>query len=121
MKVGEGPDIDVDASASILWPPNNKLQDVIVTAVVSDNSGGPVTISVAVTADEPITEGEDYQIVSIDQVTGRIDLKLRAARQGQGDGRTYTITVTATDAAGNTSIAEVTIVAPHDQGGGNGP
>jgi hypothetical protein len=118
VTAGEIPEIDVDASASILWPPNNKLVDVIVTAEVSDNSGGPVTLSVEVTADEPITEGEDYVFVAIDQVTGRIDLQLRAARQGQGDGRTYTITVTATDAAGNATTAEVSVVAPHDQGVG---
>ena len=57
----------------------------------------------------------DYYIDSVDDQTGRIELRLRSERSGKGDGRTYTITITATDASQNQSVAIVEILAPHDK------
>jgi hypothetical protein len=41
-------------------------------------------------------------------------VKLRAERGGNGDGRIYTITITATDACGNTSSKDVTVIVAHN-------
>jgi hypothetical protein len=117
IKSGEGPCFTLDLSASILWPPSNGLVDVYVTATLCHPE--PVTYAVEVTSNEALAP-EDYEIVSIDHATGHIHLRLRAARLGKGGGRTYRVTVTATDAAGNVTTAEVDVVAPHDQGIGNG-
>jgi hypothetical protein len=98
------------------------MVDVTIDANAVDASGGAVTLEVAVTSDEPPEfDGSgsvlpDYEIVSVDSTTGRIELELRAERSGRGDGRTYTVTITATDASGNVSIATVEVKAPHDRG-----
>ena len=71
-------------------------------------------------SEPPDTDGDgntipDYYIDSVDDQTGLIELRLRAERSGKGDGRTYTIVITATDESGNSSVAEVEILAPHDR------
>lgn len=43
-------------------------------------------------------------------------LQLRAERSGSGDGREYTIRIMATDFSSNSSLANVKIIVPHDQG-----
>lgn len=110
----EAPTMCLAASATILWPPNGQVVDVIVHAEVCAGGGESVTLSVEVTT-EAGAPTNDAVVVSIDQATGNIHVQLRAAREGKGDGQTYVVTVTATDAAGNTGIASVNIVAPHDQ------
>ena len=52
----------------------------------------------------------------INQAAGAISLSLQAARFGDGNGRTYTVNISATDTSGNTSLASVMIVVPHDRG-----
>jgi hypothetical protein len=52
----------------------------------------------------------------IDQATGAIALELRVERSGKGKEREYTVRVLATDAAGNTSAADVKIIVPYDKG-----
>jgi hypothetical protein len=47
-------------------------------------------------------------------VTGALTLKLRAEREGRGDGRTYVITVMCTDTSGNSASGTGTVVVPHD-------
>jgi YVTN family beta-propeller protein len=132
------------ASPAILWPPNHKMVPVTVKAHAGDDSGGHVRLSVAVAVRESdeCRDGKredhgqrggcrghdhdddcdrcdgdlpDHEVVSIDDATGVIRLKLRAAREGRGCGRVYTVTVTATDAAGNASSATATVLAPHDR------
>ncbi|MBI4660133.1 MAG: HYR domain-containing protein [Verrucomicrobia bacterium] len=49
------------------------------------------------------------------QITGRLTLKLRAERSGEGGGRVYTITVEGRDLAGNRVTKDVTVTVPHDQ------
>ena len=61
-----------------------------------------------VTSDEAITTA-DWS------VTGPLTVKLRATRDGNGDGRVYTIFVEAIDASGNRSVATVNVTVPHDQ------
>jgi hypothetical protein len=102
------------ADKSSLWPPNNKMVPVSITANVS--SDGPVTLTAQVSCNEPAKRGTDWTEPVINQATGVILLSLRATRAGSGTGRVYTITIKATDANGNFATETVTIVVPHDQG-----
>jgi hypothetical protein len=43
---------------------------------------------------------------------GRVTV--RAARDGEGDGRLYTVTATAVDEAGNQTVASGSCTVPHD-------
>jgi len=108
-------------NVTILWPPNHKLQDVIVYANAFDNGGGPITLSVDIKVklkwfrrwiDITHCSQDDFSIESIDDATGVIDLKLRSGRFFFGGIRKYVIIVTATDAAGNQSTAKCRVLAP---------
>lgn len=110
------------SSNSILWPPNGKMVGIVIAANASDDQGGLVTLSAAVSSDEAESGlwggdvGPDWTAPAIDQHTGTISLQLRAERDPSGDGRVYTITATAMDGSGNSSQATVNIIVPHDQG-----
>ena len=112
------------SSDSILWPPNGKMVGIVIAANASDDQGGFVTLSAAVSSDEAASGlwggdiGPDWTAPAIDQNTGTISLQLRAERDPSGDGRVYTITITAADGSGNSSQAAVNILVPHDQGKG---
>jgi len=114
------PTLAPEPSQTILWPPNHKMVAVTIAANAADNSGD-LTLDATVVSSEPQEfDGDgnflpDYEVVSVDQVTGVISLNLRAERAGKGDGRSYDVTITATDGEGNSSSATVTILAPHDR------
>jgi hypothetical protein len=117
------PTIAPVASQYLLWPPNHVMVEIVIEANASDNSGLPVTLSAAVTSNEPEDglgdgdTGPDWTEVVIDQNTGTIYLELRRERSGSGEGRTYTIVITATDSSDNISMTEVDIRVPHDMRG----
>jgi hypothetical protein len=100
--------VSLTASPDTIWPPNNKMVAVTLTAVVEDNVDPlPAVQIVDVTANETITG--DFTI------TGALTLNLRAERDGNGSGRVYTVWVEAVDAAGNRSVSTVDVTVPHDQ------
>ena len=110
-------------SITQLWPPNHTLVPVIIQANAYDLGGGPVSLAVTVVSDEAAGAagtGNTEPDWIIDRVQdgpgGEIGLRLRSERAGSGVGRTYTITIVATDSSGNTSSAQVHIIAPHDKG-----
>ena len=109
----EAPTLAPTASEVMLWPPNHTLRTITIQANAEDNSGGPVTLGVEVTSNEP--DEDDWVIDSVDNATGEIQLRLRAERSGSDDGRVYTVTITATDEADNSSTAIVEIRVPHDK------
>lgn len=95
-----------------LWPPNNDMLPVTITANASDNSGESVFISVEVASS---SASGDYAIENIDQDTGVIDLLLKASSGA------YTVTIWAEDSAENTASASVVInVAENRSGSGKG-
>jgi hypothetical protein len=106
---------------AILWPPNNKMEEVKIRVNAADNSGGPVHLTAFVTSNEPqkgMGKGDqspDWTEPLIDPGNGIISLKLRAERYGAGNGRVYTITIMGVDSSGNSSRAKVEILVPHDR------
>lgn len=75
----------------------------------------PVTTSLSVTSDEPVTgQGQGLSgLTSPDWIV--IDdhwVLLRAERLPRGDGRVYTITITAVDAAGGKTTEALTVTVP---------
>jgi len=106
-----------------MWPPNHKYKTFTVAdfgVSVSDNCGCCVEATITdVTCNEPddIKGGGDgntkNDIVIVDDQT----VKLRAERQGGGDGRVYTITLSATDGSGNTTQATCEVIVPQNRNG----
>ena len=116
------PIISPVADTTILWPSNHKMVNVTIKANASDNSGLPVTLIANVSSNEPVISKEDGDLSPdwtqpvIKQATGVITLQLRAERLGNGNGRVYSISITATDQSGNSSVAVVKVLVPHDIG-----
>jgi len=114
------PSLKPKSSENILWPPNHELRPVTITANASD-SGGAVSLTASVASNEPQEDGgdgstdQDWTTPVIDNEAGTIELSLRAERSGSEEGRVYTITITATDPAGNASVATVEVRVPHDR------
>ena len=108
----QGPNLTSSVSATSLWPVSHDLINVGLTASATDNSGDPVTIQVAVFSDEddltPASPSFSPDAKDIAPVT----LRLRAERDGTGDGRVYLIVVTATDSSNNVSRNFLTVVVP---------
>ena len=84
---------------------------VLVTlSGATDADGDTVTYVVTgVRQDEPLNGAPDAQLVSGGSV------KLRAQREGGGDGRFYTISYTASDGNGGACAGTVTVTVAHDQ------
>lgn len=113
VKDMSAPTLTPTASTTLLWPPDGKLRPVTIWSSAVDNGGGPITLTVTVQSNEC---GEsDWSIDSVDSATGVIQLRLRAERVAQGDGRAYTITIAAADQGGNQTSASVEVRVPHDQ------
>jgi len=104
------------ATPNVLWPPNHKMANIAVGAVVGDVcDAAPGWRIVGVASNEPVNGLGDGDAAPDWEITGDHSLKLRAERSGKGSGRVYTITIEATDASGNAATAQVTVSVPHDQ------
>ena len=97
-----------------LRPPNHKMQLVTLSYVASDGCSAPVVV-VSVSSNEPVNGTGDGDTAPDWQVLDSTHVLLRAERAGQGVGRVYTIHVTATDAAGNMTVADVRVSVPHNR------
>lgn len=118
------PQISVQVSPAVLWPPNHKMVEITASVIVEDVCDSMPTIELtSITSSEPddASGGGDGHTVNDIQgaALGTADFTflLRAERQGSGPGRTYTVTYTATDAAGNEALASAEVSVPHSQGG----
>lgn len=115
------PPVIVSASASpnVLWPPNHKFVNIVVTARVTDTCSATTWKIIGVTSNESVNAKGSGKTSPDWQITGDHKLKLRAERAGPGNGRVYSITLQATDTSGNLSAVKVvTVTVPHSQGKG---
>lgn len=100
--------VKIEASPSVLWPPDHTLRLVTLTVTSTDSVSAPVSRVVDVTANQPIV-GPGSGNTNIDyRISGPLTVQLRAERS-QGQDRTYTITIESVDAAGNRSIGTVQV------------
>lgn len=110
--------LEVSADPSVLMKRNHKMATITVSANVSDaGDAAPYVRIVSVTCvDNGVVEGP--ALTSDDwRVTGDMTVQVRCERSGGGTGRVYEIGVACTDASGNTSVATVEVVVPHDSRG----
>jgi hypothetical protein len=92
------------------------MVNVTLSADVTDDCGGdpsPLTTIISVSSNEPA--GSDAVANGQAVITGDLALKLKAERNGNGNGRIYTITVQTTDSYGNIATGTVDVTVPHDQ------
>ncbi len=137
------PEVLCSTNLAALWPPNHRMVPVSVVVTATDACTDPsaiLPITVLVRSDEPdnasgngdgnttgdvdgydgysapvdVTSAFTYDALN-DRWVGTV--RLRAERQGSGDGRQYTIDVLATDSAGNDATASCVVVVPHDRRG----
>ncbi|MDX6411416.1 MAG: trimeric autotransporter adhesin, partial [Gaiellaceae bacterium] len=98
----------VTTSLATLWPPNGTFVTVTLSGA-ADADGDPLAYSIdGVTQDEPVAGAPDAQRL------GGSGLRLRAQRDGAGDGRVYIVSYSVSD--GRLSCAgTVRVTVAHDQ------
>lgn len=111
------PDIAAaSASPSVLWPPNQKMTAVTVSAAASDRCDAKPRCRIeSVTSNEPANGTGDGNSSPDWQITGDLTLLLRAERSGQGNGRTYSINLRCLDASGNGSSRVIPVTVPKNR------
>ena len=99
-----GPSVTgMPAQPCVIWPPDQRMVP-IADVTAADSLSGVAGLSVDATADEAAVDDIDVQ-------GGRVSV--RAARDGESDGRLYTVTAVASDLAGNQTVASGTCAVPH--------
>ncbi|MEC0091203.1 DUF7402 domain-containing protein [Paenibacillus macquariensis] len=110
-----GPNVTFELDPTTLWPANHKMVKGNAILDSSDAlSGIKSVVLTSITCNEPDSEEGDIQANLGSEDTS---FSLRASRSGGGTGRVYTVTYTATDHAGNQTVATATVTVPHDQSG----
>lgn len=130
---GDGDTIDY-AGPLKMWPPNHKLQEVVMSA--TDGSSNPVegaANETTLTVVPEVTDAvggdggprHDPDVFSSSGFTGsgnptaEVPLQLRSERSGRGEGRAYDLHATATfDNGVKTCTWTLTVEVPHDMRGG---
>jgi hypothetical protein len=107
------------SSDSELFPPNHKFKSINILGVTDPNRD-PVTITInSIFQDEPVQGGGSGNTCPDAEGVGTSTARVRAERDGTGNGRVYHISFTADDGRGGTCTGEVTVCVPHDQGRGS--
>jgi probable HAF family extracellular repeat protein len=97
--------VSLQASETVLAPPNRQMVPITLTVVATDNCDpNPVCRIASVTSSEPVTGDADWRI------TGNLTLELRAELDSKDTPRIYTIKVCCTDASGNSSCKTVQVM-----------
>jgi len=112
------PVIIASGNPPVLWPPNGKMVNVMVSGTMADSLSGvdPRTPSFVVTDAYGIVQPSGPVSVAPNGAYS-FTVSLEARRDGQStNGRLYTIVVSAQDNAGNVSSSTTTVIVPHDQG-----
>ncbi|UCD29531.1 MAG: right-handed parallel beta-helix repeat-containing protein, partial [Planctomycetota bacterium] len=119
----ESPNVTVGGMLEI-WPPNHQyhtfyLSDLVVS--VEDGCQGDLNVDdagtiISISSDEPDNAPGDGGNTTDDIVIlGPASFRVRAERQGEGNGRVYTIIFEVADSAGNRTEQTAYIGVPHNQ------
>ena len=106
---------DLAVTPSVIWPPNHKMVDAMLTYNITDNCDAGLVPTIAITSNESANGAGDGNTSTDWQVIDAQHVQIRAERSGTGTGRVYTITLTATDSAGSSTSNSTTVTVPHDQ------
>ena len=99
------------ANPPVLWPPDHKLVTVKLDGI-RDADGHPVMARITgITQDESETFGGGPSAI----IDSPGVCRLRAERNGDGNGRVYTISFTADDGHGGACDGSVQVCVPHDR------
>jgi CSLREA domain-containing protein len=114
--LAEGPDCGAAVPSPLtVWPPTNRFVPILISGVAGAD-GEPAELTVTgIFQDEPVGHGRhapDGGLLPNGQP------KVRAERDGNGDGRVYHIFFTATDSSGQSCQGVVRVAVAHDLGGG---
>ncbi len=97
------------ADLLISWPPNHKINKVLIGGQATDSGSGIASTAITVT--------DEYGICNLTASHFNSVVSLASWRAGSDkDGRLYTITAVVTDKAGNQSTRTTTVLVPHDRG-----
>ncbi|HWS87485.1 MAG TPA: Ig-like domain-containing protein [Pyrinomonadaceae bacterium] len=110
----QAPVVNCSVTKALLWPPNSDLVNVGLQVSASDNDGQPPAVEIAVFSDED-DEGQAAMMSPDAKNVAPSTLRLRAERDGAGDGRVYVIRIKATDTSNNVSYSYCTVVVPKSQ------
>ena len=106
----------VVADPAVLWPPNHQMVRVRLTVTVTDNVTPAPACEVTSVGSSESGDGRGDGRTGADwQVTGPLEVALRAERSGRGSGRIYTLTVTCRDQAGHESHAHAAVLVPYSR------
>jgi hypothetical protein len=105
-----------------LWPPKHQYVDLDLAAVtgVTDPANLPLSFQITdITQDEPVDAqgGGDGHTVCDGTGVGTAIARIRAERQGGGNGRVYAVHYTATNSAGFSCLGSFSVRVPHSQNG----
>lgn len=104
----------ITPNKTYLWSPNHVLVDVALGYTVTDAVSSP-TCQATVSSDEAVdADGDGSTDVDWAVIDANL-VRLRAERDGSGDGRIYTITVTCADADRNKSTAATSVYVQKSQ------
>jgi hypothetical protein len=112
--------VTASTAVGLLPQDNHDLVSVGLSAVATDGAcPAPTTFSVQVFSNED-DENPTGAVFSPDAADIAVQtLRLREERVAQGDGRVYLIVVKATDTAGGTGFATMTVVVPKSSSSDN--
>jgi pimeloyl-ACP methyl ester carboxylesterase len=112
------PELFVDLSPRLLWPPNHKMVDIHAVVEAYDLCGEVVELElVSIVSNQPENDyGDGNTAPDIIANVGTLDtpFQLRAERAGPGGDRIYTVTYQATDDSGNRAEVAVDVIVPHN-------
>ena len=111
-----------------LWPPNHQYESLSLLSCLKvnfDNCGGTSysaghngsITSISSDEVEDATGMGDGNTKNDIVISSSTTFKLRAEREGAGNGRVYTVRFNMTDESGNTTASSCKITVPHDQSG----
>lgn len=104
----------LSANPARLWPPNHEMIPVQVSVAAEDNCPGTVScrIDTVISSEQDNAIG-DGNTIGDWQITGDLNLLLRAERSGLNQQRTYTLVIDCADLSGNVVSDHVQVrVAP---------